>query len=242
MQQKSWLNRSFVKFILTIVAIWTIGLGGYLVIQKNFQAKEINIVERDIGTLKPQLHGFDTLTGFNLILSNTNAVEQFLKKSNPVIRDISIEKKYPRRIIITLTFYKPEAALKGDRGFFIVSSNGTVLDVTSQPDPKLAQITFYQLLDMSSFPPGSKLEFGEVKVALTFLQSAIDLGLKTSKIEIDGSHMIALYADQEKIIFSQEKDVNLQKYQFETIIKDFKNQKKTFKSLDVRFDKPVVVF
>ncbi len=240
MPQKSSPNISFVK-ILFFLGVCVFGLAGYFFVKTYFKVQIIQVHEEGKSHLL-HIRGIDAISDYNLILSSTSKLANFLKASNPTIKSIEIKKQLPNQITIILSFYRPFASLKGDRGYFIISSDGTILSTSKDPSSVLPQITYYQLLSMSEYKVGNKLDFDDIKSALTFLQSSLDLGLKTSKIEIIGYHMIALYADKEKIIFSQEKDINTQKYQFETIIKEFRAQNKSFKSLDVRFDKPVVVF
>ena len=62
-------------------------------------------------------------------------------------------------------------------------------------------------------------------------------------IDIKGQDMLVFNLESDKeIIFSNKKEKELQDYQLEFIIKQFKIEGKEFKKIDLRFEKPVVTF
>ena len=52
--------------------------------------------------------------------------------------------------------------------------------------------------------------------------------------------MIVLNSKDKRFVFTTEKDVSEQEYQFSAIVRKFRTEGKDFKSLDLRFDKPVI--
>lgn len=52
--------------------------------------------------------------------------------------------------------------------------------------------------------------------------------------------MLALYANDKKLVFTTEKDTGLQDYQLGVLTKQFKIEGRDFKVMDFRFDKPII--
>ncbi len=242
MRPKSSPNTSYGKLLIAACFVLVAAAAAFGAIQYFFRVKTVQLVPENSNTMVLKMQGLEELHDYNLLLTPTETIISFLKISNPGVKNIQLAKVLPDILIVTVSYQTPAAYIKGDHGYFIISSDATILATTSQVPRNLTEIVYYQVLHTSTYPSGSKLDFKDMLTSLIFLQSSLDLGLKITKIEINGLNMIALYADKEKILFSQDKSSDLQKYQFETIIKQFRLENKSFKSLDVRFDKPIVIF
>ena len=69
----------------------------------------------------------------------------------------------------------------------------------------------------------------------------MDLELKINSIDISSLDMLGFNLDGKKLLFTTEKPVETQAYILEKVVGQFKIEGKDFKSLDLRFDKPVIV-
>lgn len=186
------------------------------------------------------LKGISSFFHSNILFVSTSTITKTIQTSNSTVREVTVVKQYPHTIVLKVSVYEPYALFKADNGFFVLSGNGTILQKTRTVVKNLPTISYYQKLYYNSYQSGNTITNKDVLLSLRFLQKALDLDIKLNSIDINGFNMIALYANDQKIIITTEKDVGLQEYQFETIVRQFKIEGKQFKVLDLRFDKPII--
>lgn len=190
-----------------------------------------------------QLHGLTEIKQKNIVFLSENEVVQTIKKANPYVRTVSMDKQYPDTVILTVQLYTPLAALNVQDGIYILSSDGTLLERTkTKPSSGLPLITFYQKFPYTSYYPAQQIQLKEITTALFFVTALKEAGLPCDSIDIKSLDMIVCNVRNKTILFTSQKDTNVQKYELQTIIREFKIEGKDFRSLDVRFDKPVVTF
>ncbi len=80
----------------------------------------------------------------------------------------------------------------------------------------------------------------DIKLALFFIDKLTLLNSSPKTVDINGIDMILLKTNAYELIFSTEKDKNKQYEEVKIVLEQFKIERKTFKKLDVRFDKPIV--
>ncbi|MEK9169228.1 MAG: hypothetical protein AAB788_00635, partial [Patescibacteria group bacterium] len=69
------------------------------------------------------------------------------------------------------------------------------------------------------------------------------INLRPLTIDIKGQDMLVFNLNDSKVIvFSNSKDKDVQDYQLELIIRQFKIEGKEFKKIDLRFNKPIIQF
>ncbi len=172
-----------------------------------------------------------------------NDVKIYLTNANPYYRIVSIRKEYPSTIEVTVSRLIPTAYLTVGDGYFLLSREGIVLEkVRETGKTGIPVITFYQNVPYNSFQRGDEIGFKEVEDSLYFLGIIQDARIKVNSIDIEGFHMLGLYTEGSTFLFSSEKDLELQKYQFEQSLKQLSVEGITFDTLDLRFDKPIIRF
>lgn len=189
-----------------------------------------------------QLKGLYAWNNSNLILLKEGEVAETLTKVNPLVKTMTVVKKYPSTLLITVALYKPQAYFTADSGYFVVSDNGRILQKTKKKELVLPVIHYYQKLNYVRWQSGDFLTYKDILAALGFLQKTLDLGMTVDTVDIAGTNMIALQLQAQKILFTTEKDIDLQEYQLETIARQFKVKGGGFRVLDLRFDKPIIQF
>ena len=211
--------------------------GVFLLFLNFFQIDSLELV----GSNK-QIQGISSLYGKNIIFLSSSETVNDLLNQNPQLQQIKVQKILPNKLRIEFTLEKSWTYLKGDIGFFELSDQAKIIAKKKKTDEKLPIINYYQKLGYAVFNTGDTIEYQDVKIALHFLKITFDLGMQVDTIDINGNNMIAFGIDQKRVLFSVEKDVGKQKYELETIIKRFKIEGKQYKTLDLRFEKPVVKF
>ncbi len=222
----------FLFFILFCAAVF-IGL--------NFLNDSVKIRNIRIINGRSSILGLDELKKSSLIFVSEKEVADTIINKNPSIKNVNVEKKYPATLILKLTYDEPLAALLVNNGYFFLSPMGKII-YKSRESGSYSKINFYQKLNFQSYNAGDLVTFKDILNGLYFMKNLVDLGFKVDNLDINGVDMLLFNLNDKKIIFSSEKDRELQIYQLEQIVRQFKIEGKSFKEIDLRYDKPVVRF
>ena len=188
----------------------------------------------------PSLTGITHFKHTNSLFLSTRDVEQHIYDLNPTVKKVSVEKKLPADLIITLSFYQPTAVFEVSQGYYVLSMDGRILAKEKSARKSVPLIHYYQKPGYDASKSGDILSYADLKTALIFLDKISDLGFSVNNIDINGPDMIALYADKKKFVVTTEKEAELQAYQLTVLVKQFKIEGKDFKSIDLRFEKPII--
>jgi len=227
------------NYIFYLVVIGLLLFFIFFVTNQFFKIKTIEINKLSNNWLPLGIKGFK---GENLLVLSTTDIEQKIVNNNPDIKSAEVKKIYPDKLKITIELYRPFVVLKVSNGFFILTEDGRIIEKKRKIESNLPIINFYQLLSYYYFNTGDRLEYKDLQGALKFLKASENLGLKIVSIDISGNNMIGFNLVNQKVVFSTKKNFGKQEYELRTIVKQFLIQGKKFKSLDLRFNKPVVKF
>lgn len=239
MPANTLLKKSLAKlgYIFTLILIFSLIFFSLVFFDNYFQVKKIKIVGSKIN-----IFGLNEITGRNIIFISEEKIKEILKEKNPLINSLLIEKKYPDTLVLKITLYQPIGELIVNSGYFQLAEDGKIIAKSKKENEKITKINFYQKLNYQSYNQGEIISFKEILDGLYFLQSLIDMNIKADSLDINGINMIVFKLENKKIIFSSEKDRELQVFQVKEIIRRFKIEGKNYKEIDLRFDKPVIRF
>lgn len=187
------------------------------------------------------IKGIGTYKNKNLFFLSGRDIEEKIRMENPYVKEVAVKRVFPHTLYISLTLASPIAVFNGGNGYFYLSEEGRILYKKRKMDESFPMIRYYQKIDYYSKNSGDAISFKDVLCSLFFLKSSQDMGLKIDSIDIDGLHMIVLHLRDKNIFFTTEKDQGQQAYELEKIVHQFKIEGKEFKSIDMRFDRPIVV-
>jgi cell division protein FtsQ len=187
------------------------------------------------------IRGLDLVKNQNIFFVDEKELEKRLLDENSIIKKIVIKKILPNKIIITIESHAPLAVLVVNNGYLYLGQNGRVLAKKKQNDTDLAIINYYQKFDYVSSHIGNWISNKDIIISLNLLKACVDLELKINSIDISSLDMLGFNLDGKKLLFTTEKPVETQAYILEKVVGQFKIEGKDFKSLDLRFDKPVIV-
>ncbi len=225
------------KFLIPFLFLTTIFFVILVFCYYYFSISSIEIVSDDkLSAIK----GLENIKNNNIFLLTDAKIRATILTANPLIKNVEIEKVYPNRIKLTVETDKPLAAIKANQGFLFLDDKGKVIFKQKEIPKDLPLISYYQLLDYGSISSGDKIDLRDILTALHFLKKTSEIGINTISVDINGLDMIRLNLEDRSIIFTTEKDKNIQDYQLETIVRQFKVEGKNFETLDLRFDKPVI--
>lgn len=242
MQQNAFLKKFSKRAIssLLFLSVFVLTIALAYRIDYSFRVQQMSVS----GEMKSfPVKGKTQYKGQYLWRVDISDVKEYLSNANPYYRIVSIEKKYPSTLEVEVSRLIPTAYLAIGEGYVLLSSEGIVLEKVREVEKHtIPVITFYQNVPYNSFQRGDEIGFKEVEDCLYFLELIQSARIKVNSIDIEGFHMLGLYTDSGTFLFSSEKDTDLQKYQFEQSMMHLSLEGVTIKTLDLRFDKPIIRF
>lgn len=227
-------------FIFLAFLVFILILGSLYIADKEFRIRNV--------TLEPEnkrnanVRGIQTLKGEFIWFVDEEETATFIKSRNEYIKEVVVTKQYPDSLKLRINYYSPLAVLKVADGYFLLGDEAVILEKSREPiSSSLPQITYYQNIPFANNQVGQQLNFQDLKDSLFYLQKLAAMKTSINSIDIKGFHMLGLYTSNQEYIFTAEKERDQQIYQLEATIREFMISGRKINSLDVRFDKPVVV-
>ncbi len=236
--RKSSLRSDRFKKIIGLIVITGLVFLGLMILNNYFRISRIEVEALPEGQ---SIKGLDLYENKNIFFIQEKEMAEKIKLENPNIQQVTIKKQLPNQLKITVKLYKPLAALKANVGYLIISEDGRILAKDKQNRLDLPEINYYQKINFYSSYPGEWIGFEDVVTSLKLLKFSLDLKLAIDMIDINGLDMIGFNLGGNKILFTTKKKESIQEFELEKIVRQFKIEGRSFKSLDLRFDKPVVV-
>ena len=232
-----FLNK--LKFFLFFLLLCLLFFSTLFFINQFFLIKKIELIsDREF-----LLANKNELINKNLIFINQDETAKKIILENPLLRQVVVNKAWPVTLKITIYFYESTAALIVNQGFFNLSADGRILSKIKDGQPTLPRINYYQKLNSNSFASGDWINYKDIQQTLFFIDKLRQINLSPLTIDIKGQDMLVFNLNgDKKIVFSNQKEKELQDYQLELIIRQFKIEGKEFKKIDLRYDKPVIEF
>ena len=232
-----FLNK--LKFFLFFLFLCLLFFSTLFFINQFFLIKKVQL----ISDRKFLLTNKNELINKNLIFINQDETAKKIILENPLLRQVVVNKVWPVTLKITIYFYEPIATLIINQGFFNLSADGRILSKIKDSQQTLPSINYYQKLDSNSFQTGDWINYKDIQQTLFFIDKLRQINLSPLTIDIKGQDMLVFNLnDDKKIIFSNKKKKELQDYQLELIVRQFKIEGKEFKKIDLRFEKPIIEF
>lgn len=228
-------NKSFVATLLLSVTLGIL----FIFVSSFFTIQRIVVS----GNGRKEIRGLEVYKNQNLLFLSTVSIEQNIRSRNPFLARVQAIKQYPRTLIVHIFSDEPVAAFVVSGGYYLLSSDARIIARIREPaKASYPPIEYYQKFSYDSFKPGDTLDFADIKTALFFLKKMQDLDLVVNSIDINGLNMIVCKMKHAEVIYTTEKNVTMQAYELQTVVRQLKVTGKSFRVLDLRFDKPVITF
>jgi len=230
------IGRILITLLISLLLFFLI-----LKINAYFKIKEIIIISPKKNA---SIFGLDDLKkgNFFILKAKKSQLENNLKSINSSIKTIEIEPIFPDKVKVIVDFYEPMAILIGVDINFYLSADSRILFKTKDAQEELTLINYYQKLPDFLYKTGDYLSFSDIKMAVELIDFFNQISFAVKKVDIKSDDMLIFNLGDKEILLTDKKDKNWQKTQLKKIIKQFKIEGKEFKKIDLRFDKPVVVF
>lgn len=234
MQANSLSKKFFriVKLFLLALVFFT----AFYLLDNLFRVKEV-VIDR-----KNSINGINEFLNENLLLLSENRIKEELLKKNPTVKTIEVKKKYPSTLFFSVVLEESVAKLIVGQGFFYLSGKGKIILKTREGIDGITTINYYQKLNFQSHKPGEILGYDDIMQAIGLIAAIKDSGFKIDNVDIGGVDMILFNLGDKNLIFSSVKNIEEQMYQWREITKKFKIEGRTYKEIDLRYDKPIIRF
>ena len=200
--------------------------------------KKIEVISKE----KNNLLGAKEYINKDLLLVSGKNIASILKQKNPLIKDIVVKKKLPNSLILILEMYEPLADIITSNGYFRISEDGRILLKLKNYDKFYPLITYYQKLNYYSYSSGDFIKLKDIITSLYFLKFLQNSFLVIDSVDIKDKDMLVFNLENKKIILTNNKEIGLQEYTLDEILKSLRVTGKSFKTIDLRFNKPVIEF
>ncbi len=165
--------------LLTALALVVASIGVVLVLAIFFKVDTVTIKGDKVYADKEVILQSGIETGDSLVRITENKINDALTKNLPYIGEITLEKKLPDTVIITVSATREIAAFQNGAGFVLVDENGKVLD--SNASMLRDNVAIVNGLTPKNIIEGELIEFGDEKTTTSFLQ--LLSSIKSSKME-----------------------------------------------------------
>lgn len=247
-------------FISVVFVVWNNGI---------LNIRRINIERRDTFCVvsEENIKSSLDLIGKNILFIDENGVNKKLLNKFPCIKNIKLDKKFPQEIKITINERNALASVIPFEGTALLVNN---LEATPSSQSALLQWSFPSffekqfLVDETGFVFSAdrkddtpllfwpdknikvgyqlnKNDFDKISQIFVKLRDLEDLNFG-SNIKTKVVNKSFLVQTAPRIVFSLEKDVLRQLASLQLILQKAKIEKKVMETVDLRFDKPVVIY
>lgn len=188
------------------------------------------------------LRGLSSYYQKNILFASAEELKKNLFEQNPQLQLIVVQKVFPNTLVLNVELRSILALLEMNGGYAYLSKEGKIIQKNRQQRGEFPLIKYYQKLNYAAYSAGDDIQYIDLLSSLHFINKLRDLGLRTDTVDINGLDMLLFTIGSKKIFFTSEKNKEIQDYELEQIIRQFKIEGKDFASLDLRFEKPIIRF
>lgn len=211
--------------VIALCALFSFGVNGLFTIE--------NVEVHGDGI---QIEIDKTKLSSNLLFFPSDQEIELLRKEYPLIKSVSIQKKFPHTLVITFTTRKPFAIVGIGSERYSLDEEGIVL--RQYPD-EINLPAIY--IAVSGLVPGTKVTNPGIVNAVQLMHQMVD-SMKILDIRVHDSTALLAQTEQMSILFSQHADIPKLIHTLQTMISGFRIKGKLPIIIDLRFDKPVITY
>lgn len=172
----------------------------------------------------------------NILFFPIDTVRNQILKDYPLVRSVTIRRRYPSTIIITITQRTPFAVVGRDNEIYAIDEEAVVLGKypTTKDLPTVS-------IPLPPMQPGDRISDQAITTAVGFLRETASI-LPVSDIVLHDDASLRAQAVTMSIVFAQRADTHSLARSLQTMITGFRIRGTLPTTIDFRFDKPVVIF
>lgn len=232
MKKKKKVIARFFKKLLLFVSTTALIVGLVIFLKSDFfSIKQIACqFNGGVCPMEVRLELMSLFQGKNILAVSTQALADQLQLKYPNFKSLKIEKKFPQALAVKIEKRSPQAVVQKGEEFFVVDDQGFVLG--REPIAGLPVILFAGSLDQP-----------ELVWTTNLLKKMETDSFEPKKTQIISAFNIEVVLAQELlVIFTSKKEIDFQLDSLHFIFSRAKIEGRKIKKIDLRFDKPVVIY
>ncbi len=227
------------KILLPLVAVIYI-----LFYTPLFVLNEIEV--NDLEYLNPDeiIVDFEPLKGENFFLADLSVLRSEVIKKYPFVERIYTEKVFPNRVIVNIKEKEPFIIVTNDQGSYILDKEGFVLlegEANFLTQNYVVKEVVGEDLNNIEFVINTQSNFYNASKIYEVLKVLDYYGHSSSKILLDGQNIELLTSSNRTFVFSLLDDLETQFKRLIIILKKLDSEEISFKTLDLRYNRPVLI-
>ena len=167
--------------LLSGLALVVLSIGVALVVAIFFKVDKITIKGDKVYADNEVILQSGIETGDSLVLMKEEKINEMLTKKLPYIDKITLDKKLPDSVTITVTATREIVAFQNGAGFVLVDANGKILDDNASILRDNVAIVNGITFNPKTIVEGEKIELSDVETTESFL--ALLTAIKESKLQ-----------------------------------------------------------
>lgn len=194
-------------------------------------------INRIVLTGVTSLYGLESLYRVNSLFLDKEKIKKDLININPSVQSINIDYIFPNTLNILATENKKIAFIENNDLFLIVGENSRIIG-KSKDKPNLSEI-YIEQMNLESYNIGQYLPSDDIRKAISIIKSIKRID-NSIRVDILGNSVILCNLEDKKILFGGKRDINEEIYDAMFMLESLKREGTEYKTLDIRFTKPVV--
>lgn len=177
--------------------------------------------------------------GKNIIFLSPQKITQEIDNQLPTIGSVKVEKKLPNKLIVRLDKRKPIAAIETGSEYWLTDYQGIILEKLDQP----ADLPLIIGGGSNISSDNQRVESSSILASLDYLYKLLFNSIEAYRVEIINSSELAVYLRTgPKVLVSVENSHQQQVDSLQLVLTRTKIEGRKIKEIDLRFDKPVIIF
>lgn len=177
----------------------------------------------------------------NILLLSESAIEQIVTRTNPAIASVWVVKLFPQTVELVIRLQKPVVYLtQSATRYFILSSEGVVLDFAYEKPRDMGEIRYYQAISPGEYARGKPLGSRDVRFASRLGGVFHKFGYRDFQISVEDSHVVRCTVEDMVFMAASDSDHDKQVSAIHQLLLIVQKAGERFKSADVRFEKIII--
>ncbi len=239
----SWAARHKLVLILIssligigiLVAIWQLVNTSWLVV-RHIQATQLVMVDPEVVTESQVSQTLQAYQGQSLVLLNESKLNQDLTQKLAGIAAVYVVKEYPSTLKVQFQPHIALAQIVAPQGRFLVNQKGLIF--SDKPSHNLPQI----VTQNANLKVGDTIPAQGVDVALHLITGLRQIEPGLASITLNNQQLDVLLDKDPKILVGLQLPADQVVLTIIDLLQTFKEQQKTPKVVDLRFDRPVLQY
>lgn len=222
--------RKFGRFVVFLAVISTLATGIFFIQSKVFEIQTIEVAASGVSVILDE----KKMTN-NLLFFSPEKIRRMLLDENILLADVRFTKKYPHTLIVEPVLRTPVGRLTTQTGIVVLDKTGVVLPPSSEQTLPLL------IFDVGTVHEGQTITDPRILQSLRFAEAVGGQEVISSITARDGPSLVATIGETD-ILFTQDVEVETVATTLQTLLTGFRIKGSLPKTIDLRFDKPIVTF